>query len=540
MPHSEQVLAGVIANRMAARPDLKIVVFENAGVRPDDARSYRDLWENGQRLAQVLIERGMRVGDHFALLMNNHAEFVDAMVAASISGTVFVPIDPRTKGEKLAFMLDMAQCKGVIAADYALDHVTEVRTGLRELEWIIGLETDEGVKSPKDYPGVESYLAALPEKAPDIAIRTVDPESEMELIFSSGTTGDPKGIITTHARFCGLGALIPTQVGYRDGDVLYSGLSLTHGNAQFITLGSALVSGFPCVLSRKFSKSRLWDITRRYGCTTFNLLGGMMTAVFADPPRPDDADNPVRMIISSGMPKAIWEEFEKRFDVQILEFYAAIEGGMSVKPIGVGPIGSIGKPPPSLLYRIVDENGDDSPPDTPGELLFRPGDGSPAKVEYYRNPEASLAKVKDGWLHMGDIVVEDREGWLYFLYRAGGAIRRNGEFINAGFIEKVIAECVTVDDVYVYGIKQAQGTPGEKDVVAAIVPKERGNFDPDAVFKICRRKLEPSQIPTYLQVLDAIPKTASEKPQDRFLIELFEQRPDSVFTEIHRQQQRRA
>lgn len=533
MQQSEQVLAGVIANRMATEPDLNIVIFENVGVRPDDLRTYRDLWEQGQKLAQVLIDQGMVTGDHFALLMNNHAEFVDAMVAASISGTVFVPIDPRTRGDMLTFMLEMAGCKGVIAADYALDNVIEVRPQLPRLHWIIGLETDEGKKPLRAYPDVLSYNDTLPWEVPNIAIRSIDPESAMELIFSSGTTGDPKGIITTHARYCGLGALIPAQVGYRAGDILYSGLSLTHGNAQFITLGSALVSGYPCVLSRKFSKSRLWDITRRYGCTTFNLLGGMMTAVFADPRKPDDADNPVRLIISSGMPKAIWEEFEQRYNVQILEFYAAIEGGMSVKPIGIGPIGSIGKPPSSMLYRIVDENGDDCPPGTPGELLFRPGDGSSAKVEYYRNPEASVAKVKDGWLYMGDIVVEDQDGWLFFLHRKGGAIRRNGEFINAGFIEKVIAECDNVDDVYVYGIKSANGTPGEKDVVAAIVPKDRGGFDPKAIYKVCRQKLEPSQVPTYLQLLDVIPKTASEKPQDRFLIELFESQPTSVFTENH-------
>jgi crotonobetaine/carnitine-CoA ligase len=258
-----------------------------------------------------------------------------------------------------------------------------------------------------------------------------------------------------------------------------------------------------------------------------------MTAVFSDPPKPDDADNPVRLVISSGMPKAIWAEFELRFQVQIFEFYAAIEGGMSVKPIGIGPIGSIGKPPSHLNYRIVDENGDNCPPGTPGELLFQPADGSPAKVEYYRNPEASAAKIKDGWLHMGDIVVADQDGWLFFLHRKGGAIRRNGEFINSGFIEKVIAENDTVDDVYVYGIPSTNGTPGEKEVVAAIVPKDRSGFNPENIYKICRQKLEPSQIPAYLQVLDVIPKTASEKPQDRFLIELFQTQPATIFRENH-------
>src|SRR5258705_7272218 len=131
-----------------------------------------------------------------------------------------------------------------------------------------------------------------------------------------------------------------------------------------------------CVMSRRFTKSRLWDIARRYGCTSFSLLGGMTTAVYAEPPKPDDVDNPVRFVVSAGMPSAIWSAFEQRFGVQILEFYGAAEGGLTVKPIGVGPEGSIGKPIPTLAHRIVDEAGRDVARGEPGELLFRHADGS--------------------------------------------------------------------------------------------------------------------------------------------------------------------
>jgi len=314
-------------------------------------------------------------------------------------------------------------------------------------------------------------------------------------------------------------------------------LSLTHANAQVITLGTALVNAIPCVLSRRFSKSRLWDITRKYGCTNFTLLGGMTTAIYAEPPKPNDADNPVRSIISAGMPAAIWNEFRKRFDVELLEFYGAAEGGLTANPPGVGPVGSIGKPIPTLVHRIVDEDGNDVPRDAngerTGELLFMHKDGTPFKVEYYRNPEASAQKCAGGWLHMGDVVREDKDGWLYFLYRKGSGIRRNGEFINAAFIEKVIAEVPEVDDVYVYGVPSANGVPGEKDVVAAVVPKDPDldAFDVQGLYRLCRQKLEASVVPSYIQLLHQIPKTASEKPQDRFLIEAFAGNPGAVHTE---------
>ncbi|HEX3633902.1 MAG TPA: class I adenylate-forming enzyme family protein, partial [Paraburkholderia sp.] len=163
----ETTLAALLANRVETMPDLDVLTVEGAGVRPDEVRTYRQLWENGQRLAQVLIERGLQPGEHFGLLMANHAEFVDAMVAASISGTVFVPIDPRAKGEKLAFMLDNARCRGVIAADYALDNLFAVRASLPQLSWVIGLETDEGAKPLADFAGVLPYRALLPDRVPE-------------------------------------------------------------------------------------------------------------------------------------------------------------------------------------------------------------------------------------------------------------------------------------------------------------------------------------------------------------------------------------
>ena len=443
----------------------------------------------------------------------------------------FVPIDPRAKGEQLIFKLDNARCKGVIGADYALDNLTAVRANSKNLSWVLGLETDEGKKPISDYPGVHSYHEVLPSSVPNLDIRTTDPESAMQLIFTSGTTGHPKGIVMTHRRFHESAAAVANMFGDTKDDRPYSGLSLTHANAQILTLGASLQMGLRAVFSRRFTKSRLWDITRLYGCTTFTLLGGMTTAVYSEPSKPNDADNPVRFVIAAGMPAAIWEDFERRFDLRIVEFYGAAEGGITVKPMGVGPVGSIGKPVPTLQYRIVDEDGNACPPGAPGELLFRHADGSAFKVEYFGNPEASAQKSKDGWLHMGDIVQQDKDGWLFFEYRKGGGIRHNGEVINPASVEKAIAECDSVDDVFVYGVKAASGAPGEKDVVAAIVPKKGARFDPKAIFQACRAKLDAGSVLSYLQVVVEIPKTASEKPQERYLVGNFERQRDSLYME---------
>jgi crotonobetaine/carnitine-CoA ligase len=348
-------------------------------------------------------------------------------------------------------------------------------------------------------------------------VRTDDPEATLQIMYTSGTTGDPKGIVGTNFRFCAA-ALLGHLFGYDDDERPYTGLSLTHGNSQSVTLAPALFMGLRAVYSRRFTRSRLWEVCRAHGCTTFSILGGIATALYSEPARADDADNPVRTVISGGMPAALWSAFEERFGIRILEFYGAMDGGgMAWKPIGEGPIGSFGRPMPGLEMRILDEDDHECPPGAIGEICCRP-EGGEAVIEYHGDPEASEAKIRGGWNRSGDMGHADADGWLFFDFRSGGGIRRNGEFVPAGAVEKAIAEHPGVEDVYVYGVPAASGAPGERDIVAAVVGAAGADLDPASVFAACRAALEPNFVPTYLQVVDEIPKTASEKPQERVLM----------------------
>jgi crotonobetaine/carnitine-CoA ligase len=473
----------------------------------------------------------MERGDRFALMMRNHPEFVEAMIAASITGTVFVPIDPRTMGEKLAYYLVNAGCRGVIVADYCTEAVGDACRRGAAPEWMLTLESGEDprVAHVEAVDEAESLRAALATTGPTIDVRLETAADPLQIIYTSGTTGDPKGVVFPNARF-GTFAMVGHLMGYRPDERPYTGLSLTHGNAQAVTLAPSLGMGLRAVFSRRFTRSHLWDVCRRHGCTTFSLLGGMATAIYSEPPRPDDADNPVRMVISAGMPPAIWEDFEHRFGVDVFEWYAAVEGGLAFKPIDDGPIGSFGKPF-GLEMKILDDDDRECPAGVVGEICSRPLDGSAPEVDYHDNPEASASKTRGGWLRSGDMGHTDVDGWFFFDYRRGGGLRHNGDFVNPSFVEKVLAEHPQVADVHVYGVPAASGAPGEKDVVAAIVPVERASFDAASVFAACRERLESNFVPSYLQVLDEIPKTVSEKPQERFLLEAFDVTSPDVHTE---------
>jgi len=515
------ILANRILDWTQKKPDLDVLTFvavAKDGSLRDETRTYQQLWDNGQRLAHWLRSKGVQKGDSFGVVMANHPEFVDLMVASSILGSVFVPIDPRTKGDKLKYMLNFAECKGAVVADYALCNVQEVWADCDN--WVLPL-----------WQGQESVSAVLQSEVPQptIEIASTDANAPMQMLYTSGTTGDPKAIMSSHARFAS-GATVAGVLGITDEDRPYTGLSLTHANAQVVTLGSILTLGLRGVISVKFTKSRLWDITRAYGCTWFNLLGGMTTAIYAEPPKDNDVDNPVRVILSAGMPAAIWEDFAKRFDVQLTEFYGAAEGGLTFNPAGAGPIGSCGKPPGSMALKVFADDGSECAPGEAGEICFRNADGSSPVVEYFKNPEASAKKTEGGWLRMGDVGHVDEKGWLYFHYRKGGGIRRNGDFINPAFIEKALSKMPVVNDVFVYGVPIEGGAPGEKEVVAAVVLNPSVEFDAEEVFNACRTQLEASFVPSYLQVVVEIPKTASEKPQERFLLDAFSTEADNVYS----------
>jgi crotonobetaine/carnitine-CoA ligase len=309
-------------------------------------------------------------------------------------------------------------------------------------------------------------------------------------------------------------------------------LPLFHSNAINVGYAAAVRYGSTIAIGRRFSASRFWDDVIKYKATCFNYIGEICRYLYNQPPKPTDRKHRVKKIVGNGLRNDMWIGFKKKFGIkQIFEFYGAAEGGMTFNTPGDGPVGSIGKPASTQEALIVDENDQPCPPGVQGEIVFRNADGSCPAVEYFKNPDASVKKTRDGWLRMGDIGHTDEQGWFYFDYRMGGGIRRNGDFVNVGFVEKVVAEYPQVDDVFVYGVDIVSGAPGEKDVVAAVVPSNGGLLDTEDLFRHCREQLEANFVPTYIQVLEEIPKTASEKPQERFCLELFRDHPETVITQ---------
>jgi crotonobetaine/carnitine-CoA ligase len=511
------------------QPKFPVLTFERYPAL-DKIVTYSDIVISGTKIARVLKKKGIGKGDILSVVMRNQPELVMTLYASSLLGVVMNPIDPRTTLEMLSYQIKNSDSKGVIFSVEYLDLMDKCLKNLPDVRPIGVLYENESESGTyPNYPSLNEILSDPKDfVSPDFK-KNNDGDVPIMLIYTSGTTGNPKGVIMRANRFQSYLMRSQQVFHYSDGDILYTGLPLSHANAYAVTLIPSLLMGIPAVISYKFTKTRIWNICREHGCTTFSLLGGMMMGIYSEPVLPNDGDNPVRLVISAGTPKSIWEDFERRFNVKIHEWYGSVEGGFAHKPPGIGPIGSFGKPIEGQMeFKVVREDDTECSPNETGELICRNLKGS-TKVEYYGNREASEAKTRGGWLRTGDMVHKDKEGWYYFDYRKGGSLRRQGEFIYPDRIEKVIADHLDVLDVCVYGVPAKSGSPGESDLVAAVVAQPDKTLDIKGIFRDCLAVLSKNSVPSYIQVVTEIPKTGSQKNLERILRETFSENSPNVY-----------
>jgi crotonobetaine/carnitine-CoA ligase len=528
---SGDFIAGLFSDEVLQKcekmPDFPLVTIENGENLADEVVTYQDLLLKGCKVAKALQQAGIGKGDRFSLVMRNHPEFLYGLMAAALTGAVVVPIDPRSKGSKLSYQIRDSYSKGIIFTNEFTGEVEKSLADLPDVK-VIGVVYKEGLEKQylDRYPSLNEILAGPEAGMP--ANLNKELNSPFEVIYTSGTTGDPKGVVIKGNRMPMFKLLAEFVWQYKSDDKLYTGLSLTHGNAQSVTLVPSIMLNIPSVISRKFTKSRLWDICRKYGCTTFSLLGGMMMGIYSEPRKPNDAENPVRKVLSAGTPRSIWEDFEKRFNVKIHEWYAAVEGGFAHNPPGEGPIGSFGKPIEGVMeMKIVREDDSECGPNEIGELVVAQKQGK-VEVEYLGKKKASEEKTRGGVLRTGDMCHKDENGWLFFDFRKGGGLRRQGDFILPEYVEKALADLAEVSDVCVYGIPAESGAPGESDIVAAVVPAPGVKLEVKKIYKELEKTLEKSYIPQFLQIVNEIPKTASEKNLDRLLRDEFSKEAANV------------
>jgi crotonobetaine/carnitine-CoA ligase len=396
-PLAEVVLSRIVAAEAARDPDRLVYVFENAP-HPAEPVTARDLARAGNQIAAAFLDAGLRPGDRIGIMLRNHPEFVHTLVAGAKLGLPTVPIDPRAQGDRLDSLLRLAGCAALVTADYVVADPAAASTisQLAVPTWV--LSTPEGRAERLDYPcgwGCLNEVLLRPRR-PDVGEHVADPADPWLLLPTSGPTGEPVLLEVPWARMSLL-RTVPRSLGYRRDEVVYTGLPLRECNTIALALVPPLVGAAGrSVISRRFTKSRLWRICVEYGVTTWASVGDVARALYALPSSEDDRSHAVRQVVSRGMPPQIWRAFEERYGVSVVEWWGTMEGAFACNPTGVGPIGSFGRSAAGVgELDVVDPVGNAVPPRTVGELVVR---------------------RDDGWWRTGEMVSRDEEGWLYAAY----------------------------------------------------------------------------------------------------------------------------
>jgi crotonobetaine/carnitine-CoA ligase len=329
------------------------------------------------------------------------------------------------------------------------------------------------------------------------------------LMYTSGTTGFPKAVVNRVRPGGPQGIRALASLWMKPDDVLFTCLPLFHANALSLTAAPAMVFGVPFGLEKRFSASRFWEPIRRWGVTVFNALGAMLPILMKQPERADDADNPVRLVLSAACPKTLWRAFERRFAVEITECYGAVDGGgVMIFNRGDAPVGSVGKLPPTTDWKLVDDVDRAVAPGEIGELVTRVPVGAGQVVEYYKNPEASAAKVRAGWIRSGDLFTADAEGNLFFVDRKTDSIRRRGENISSWDVETAIEKHPDVAECAAFGVPSELG---EDEVMVLVVPRPESALTPETIARHAAEHLAYFMVPRFVEIVAEVPRTGTHR-----------------------------
>ena len=457
-------LGSLLTRHARYRPDHTALVC--AGER----LTFAELDRRVNRIAGVLRDAGLAKGDRVATLLPNGVELLGLYWACAKSGVVVVPMSPLLQAPALAGLLRDAGARGLVAAAVYRDNVDAVVAAVDALDtprtWLVG----DAPTAP--YPDFSAACDAVDDRPPADA-RLAD-EDVFNIVYSSGTTGQPKGIVHTHyvrAMYCTLFAqawrMTPESVVLHSGSIVFNG--------AFVTLMPALFCGATYVLMKAFDAGALIETVRNEGVTHVMLVPSQIVALLDHPDASAAALDSLQMVMSLGAPLHL--EHKQRLDTllpgRFHELYGLTEGFVTIldredyarKP------GSVGVPPPFFEMKIVDDHGTELPPGEVGEICGR---GPILMPGYHGRPDLTAAAIRDGWLHTGDLGHVDEDGFLYLVDRQKDLIISGGVNVYPRDIEEVAVQHPAVREVAVFGVPDPKW--GETPV-AAVVLRDGATID---------------------------------------------------------------
>ena len=469
--------------------------------------TFGELHEGNRRIAGLLARHGAKPGAHVSLVMPNGIATLRILLGAMASGYCVNPVNLLSQPEQMRYVLDHSDCAIVFTSP---EWTTKVREVVKQIARPIAV-IDADPDSPR--VGDESDADAIDVAPPS-------PEALALLMYTSGTTGTPKGVMLTQANVAANARIISEEHRLGPSDRVTAVLPLYHINAFAVTMLAPIAHGGSLAMPPKFSASRFWDLVIRHGCTWLNMVPTMVSFLLEGPTPSRDALKNVRFCRSASapLPPEYIRAFEDKFGVSVIETMGLTE---TVAPAFSNPyererrkIGSVGRAS-GCEARVVDEKGEPLPDGTAGEIVIR---GPQVMQGYYKNPAATAgAFFPDGWLRTGDIGVRDADGFFFVTGRIKELIIKGGENIAPREIDEVLLRHPAVLDAAAVGVPDRHYG---QEIMACVIRRPGVECTEDEIRSFCIEHLGKYKTPKAIRFVDELPRGPSGKVQRLKLIDL--------------------
>lgn len=498
-PAHDYTLNGALASRAGRDSTRPFMRFR------DRTWSWGEFMRTVDAAARVLASRGIGRGDRMAVMARNCDGHVVLLFALARLGAIMVPVNPEFGVEEAKYVLHHAEVSAVAATTDTLEVAQKAAAGLKTPAWFLMLDTAAG-----DVPLLDDLIKAAPQAALPADITG---DLTCLIVYTSGTTGFPKGAMHSQKSFVTGGEAFVQRVYLQDDDRVMIVLPLFHINAMFYSVAGTLAAGASMVIIPKFSASTFWQTAVDTGATQVNIIEAIGSILRA---RPREEFRPEHRITKVyGVRASMDETFKNDFKIpHRIGGYGMTEiPGVTCNPFEgpqkLGSMGPVGRHPdparPWAQCRVVDDEGRDVPDNEPGELWVK----TPIIMQgYFRDPEQTAGAFHGDWFKTGDLVKRDGDGYYWFISRKRDIIRRRGENIAAAELDRVVGEHPAVAEA---GTIAVPSELGEDDIFVVVAPKPGATVTAEEIAEWCRARLAPQKVPRYVAFMEELPHTPTHK-----------------------------
>lgn len=487
------LILDILRAQVHANPERTFIAHEGRRV------SYREFDVLTNRCAHALAQLGVERGERVTLAMGNSVEYLVSTFGILKAGAVYHTVNPSLGARELAYILEHAAPRLLLTDSANLGPLHAGTVGIPSGTRLALFSP--GAVAPDDVVDFAALVAAASPHPFDAAIAQDDPST---LLYTSGTTGAPKGVLFHHGSTGAAGKHFVATLGITAEDTILAVTPLFHGNAWGAVV-TALQAGGTVAYPRNFRASEFWDLVDETGATVLYTLGTILAIVLAQPPSERERRSRLRIILGLGS-APIRDRIIERLGVEhVAECFGSTDAGVvTITPLGEVPRdGSAGPPVPGVRIAIRDDAGVILPVGAVGEITI----ASPHRMAgYFRDPKQTAEALRDGWFFTGDLGRLDADGWLYFVDRKRDVIRRGGENISSVLIEKTLREHPRVADIAVIGVPD----PVLGQEVKAFVVAD-GAVSVEELRSFATERLAKFQVPRLWEFRDALPKTPTQR-----------------------------